>query len=324
MNKAEVSLADVTINPGKKQKNKSTKFKRTSTLQLWSLCAVPMLLVFVFSYLPMGGLIIAFKDYNYEKGIFGSEWAGLKNFEFYIKSDHFLRTTRNTLVLNSLFIFVGLIVAVTVALLLFEVKRRRRVKIFQTIMISPHYLSWVIVGYMSYAFLNPQYGFINSILKMFGKEAVDWYSSPEYWPVILTIVSIWKTVGINSVIYYASLMSIDSSFFEAAQIDGANKFHITINITLPFLVPLMVILTILNIGNIFRADFGLFYQLTRDVGALYKTTDVIDTYIYRSMRTAGNMSMSAAVGFLQSVVGFVLVLLTNTIVSKINPENALF
>lgn len=293
-------------------------------LRLYSLCALPLFLVFLFSYVPMGGLVIAFKDYRFNLGIFGSEWVGLKNFEFFFKSPSFLLITRNTLFLNFLFIVFGTAAAVSVAILLFEIKSRAQTKVFQTIMIMPNFISWVIAAYMLYAILNPQYGVLNRILERFGRETVDWYSKPEAWPMILTISSIWKSVGINSVIYYAGLMGIDTGLYEAAKIDGANKWQQIIHISLPNLIPLVIMLTILSIGNIFRADFGLFYQLTRDVGALYPTTDVIDTYIFRTMRVVGDMSMSAAVGFLQSVVGFVLVMLTNFAVKKIQPESALF
>lgn len=306
-------------------KHKNKWYRNINNWQLYSLCVLPMLLFLIFNYLPMIGIIIAFKDYKYDLGILGSQWVGFKNFEFFVKSDAFYRITLNTLTLNSIFIIVGLIASVAVALLLFEVKKRVAVKSYQTMLIVPHYLSWVIVGYMAYAFLHPQHGFINTVIKQFGGVGVDWYSKPEYWPAILTISSVWKSVGMNSVIYFASLMGIDSEYFEAAAIDGANKWQITWAITLPFLQPLMTILSILAIGNIFRADFGLFYQLTRDVGSLFSTTDVVDTYVYRTMRTgAGNMSMSSAVGVLQSIVGFVLILTTNLIVNKIDKDNALF
>ena len=293
-------------------------------IQLYAMCAIPMLLLFIFCYLPMFGIVIAFKDYRYDKGIFGSDWVGLKNFEFFVRSDDFFRITRNTLFLNSLFIFFGLIVAVAIALLLYELCNRRFIKTVQTMLIVPHFMSWVVAGYIVYAFLNPQYGFINNVLTSLNMQPIDWYGRPELWPAILTISSLWKGVGMGSITYYAALMGIDSEYFDAAAIDGANKAQITWHITLPFLRPLMVILTILAIGGIFRADFGLFYQLTRDAGKLYSTTDVVDTYIYRVMRVVGDMSMSSAAGLLQSVVGFVLIMLTNFIVKKIEPDNSLF
>ncbi|MBP3362009.1 MAG: sugar ABC transporter permease [Clostridia bacterium] len=307
-----------------KNKKHMINGKTAEKLRLYSLCAIPVFLVFLFAYVPMGGIIIAFKDYRFNLGIFGSEWTGLKNFEFFLKSPSFLLITRNTLFLNFLFIFFGTVASVSVGVLLFEMRSTKATKLFQTVMIMPNFISWVIAAYMAYAILNPQYGMLNAVLNSFGIESIDWYSKPEAWPAILTISSIWKTVGINSVIYYAGLMGIDTGLFEAARIDGANKWQQIIHISLPNLLSLIIMLTILSIGNIFRADFGLFYQLTRDVAALYPTTDVIDTYIFRTMRVVGDMGMSAAVGFLQSIVGFVLVVITNLTVKKIKPESALF
>ena len=304
-------------------RHKKRKIDR-STLQVYSMCVIPLLLIVVFNYLPMIGTIIAFKDYKYDLGILGSKWVGFKNFEYLLKSNDFVRVTRNTLGLNFMFIIVGMFMAVTVAVLLFEVKSRRATKVYQTIMITPNFLSWVVVSYMVYAFLNPAYGLLNQFLGKIGIESIDWYSKPNAWPFILLIANVWKGVGMDSVIYYATLMGIDESLLEAADIDGASKWKKIKCIILPELTQLMVVLGILKIGNIFRADFGLFYQLTRDVGALYPTTDVIDTYIFRTMRVIGNMGMSSAAGLLQSVVGFALVVATNAISKKIDPNNGLF
>lgn len=293
-------------------------------MQLYSMCAIAMLSVFVFNYLPMVGIVLSFKNYKYSRGIFGSEWVGFKNFEYFFKSSDFLVITRNTLFLNSLFIVTGIIAALLVAIMLYYVKSRTKTKFFQTILITPHFLSWVVVSYMVFAILNPTYGILNTFLVNFGIDKIDWYSKPEAWPFILTVFSIWKHVGMDSVVYYAALMGIDESIIEAAEIDGASNFKKTFYVILPTLVPLITILTILKIGNIFRADFGLFYQLTRDVGALYSTTDVIDTYIFRTMRVVGDMGMGSAAGLVQSLVGFVLVVLTNALAKKIDPETALF
>lgn len=294
-------------------------------LQLYTMCAIPLLLVFIFSYLPMGGIIIAFKDYKYGLGIFGSQWVGLDNFKFFVTSNEFFKLIRNTLGLNFCFIAACMAASITVAILLFELKSRLSTKIFQTIMITPNFLSWVVVSYMVYAFLHPDNGIINRFLEdVLNLKGVDWYQTPNAWPVILTISSVWKCVGMDSVVYYASLMGMDSSLFEAAEIDGAKKWQINLKIVIPSLIPLITILMILKVGNIFRADFGLFYQLPRNVGALYSTTDVIDTYIFRAMREIGDMGMSSAVGLLQSVVGLILVVTTNACVKKIDPDRSLF
>lgn len=297
--------------------------------QLYSLCAIPIALVILFNYVPMFGIIVAFKNYKYNLGILKSPWNGFTNFEFFLRSNVFLQLIRNTLLNNMLFIIFSIIAAVITAILLFELRSRNATKTFQTLLITPHFMSWVIVAYMVYAILNPNYGYLNQLLGIFGIDAVDWYSKPAAWPVILTIVTIWKHVGMDSVVYYAALMGMDNGLIEAAEIDGANKFQRTIHIVLPSLVPLIAILTILKIGNIFRADFGLFYTVTQDGanGNLYETTNVIDTYIFRIFRgnAAGNSyGLTAAVGLLQSIVGMILVIITNKCANKIDRDLGLF
>lgn len=312
---------------------RTTKRKiNTSDLQLYSLCIIPVLLVFIFSYLPMFGIVIAFKNYNFAKGIFGSPWVGLQNFEFFFKSDVFVQLVRNTLGNNLLFIVFGIAASILVAILLFELKSRAATKVFQTILITPNFMSWVIVAYMVLAILG-QNGYLNTVLARFGitgadGRAIDWYSKPNAWPIILTITMIWKGVGMDSVVYYASLMGIDTTLFEAAEIDGANKVQRTLHIVIPSLVPLIVILTILKIGNIFRADFGLFYTVTQDgaSGNLYSTTNVIDTYIFRAFKegTGNSYGQSSAVSLLQSIVGMILVITTNSLSKKVDKDLGLF
>ena len=292
--------------------------------QLISLAVIPALFVLVFSYLPMFGVIIAFKDYRYNLGIWGSDWVGLDNFTYFFKTNDFWTITKNTLVMNFGFIFIGMIAAIALAVLFYEVRGKKAIKTYQTLAIFPHFLSWVVVGCIGYAFLQPSHGLVNAFLANFGIEPIDWYSKPEVWPAILIFVSVWKHVGMDCIIYYATMMGIDYSLYEAAAIDGANKWKQIIHITIPSLIPIIVILGIMKIGNIFRADFGLFYQMTRDIGALYETTDVLDTYIYRTMRVFGDMSTSAAMGLLQSVVGFVLVIITNAITRRVDEDLSLF
>lgn len=308
----------------KEARVKKRKKISRSALEDYSLAVIPLLYVFIFSYLPMGGIIIAFKNYRYDQGIFGSEWVGFKNFEFFFKSNDFFRITRNTLVMNFIFIVFGIASALFVAIMLYGVVSRTKTKVFQTILITPHFLSWVVVASMLYGFLNTRYGIVNVFLSGIGIEKIDWYSKPEAWPVILTIASIWKHVGMDSVTYYAALMGIDSSYIEAATVDGASKWQIRWHIIIPAIVPIITILTILKIGGIFRADFGLFYQLPRNVGLLYETTDVMDTYIFRTMRVVGDMGMASAAGLLQSVVGFLLVIVTNKVSKMIDKDNGLF
>lgn len=300
------------------------KRKKRFNWKIYSFCVIPLLLLLIFNYIPMFGVIIAFKDYKFNKGILGSKWVGLENFEVFVRSNDFWILVRNTIGLNFLFIFLGLIASVALAILIYGITSRKATKVYQTVLITPHFLSWVVVAYMVYAILHPTHGVLNQMIEKLGGSAIDWYSTPKAWPVILSIASVWKTVGMDSVLYYAALMGTDAGLFEAADIDGANWWKKIIHITIPSLVPLMTIKTILAIGNIFRADFGLFYQLTRDSGKLYAVTDVMDTYIFRTMRELGDMGISSAAGLLQSVVGFVLVIIVNAVVKKIDPDRALF
>lgn len=323
-----MSLTQVTENK-KVNKNFILKRKLKNTwfsleqIEL-SIFIIPAVLCFLlFNYLPMFGVIVAFKDYTYGGGILGSSWIGFKNFDFFFKSVDAWRITRNTIGYNAIFIVVNIISAVTVALLLYEIKKRSLIKIFQTAMILPRFLSWVIVGYISYIYLNPVSGVINNILVSMGFEAIDWYSDVKYWPFILVFFEIWKSVGMSSVFYYAALIGIDPELYEAAKMDGANKLQQTMKISIPSITPVITILFILAVGNIFRGDFGLFYQIPRNIGLLYPVTDVIDTYIYRGLRQ-GDVGVPAAVGLFQSFVGMIMIIFTNKIVKKINPENSLF
>ena len=219
---------------------------------------------------------------------------------------------------------LGLIFAVFLAIVLSELRSKRMIKIYQTSMLFPYFLSWVIISYFVFAFLSPDKGLMNSILTLFGGEEINWYNEQKYWPVILIILGIWKGVGYNSVIYFASIMGINSDYYEAAMVDGASKWQQIKNITIPQLIPLISILSILSVGNIFRADFGLFYQIPRNSGALYEVTSVLDTYIYNGLTSTGDIGMTAAAGLYQSVVGCILVVLANFIVRKFDEESALF
>lgn len=294
------------------------------TRQLYAMSALPLFIVILFSYVPLVGCVIAFKQYRFDLGIFGSKWVGFKNFEFFFKSNDFWSVTWNTLSMNFLFIVIGTIVSVLLALLFYELNSRMATKVFQTIFITPHFLSWVVVAYMAYAFLQPQYGFLNRFLNLFGIKSVEWYSTPKAWPSILVLASVWKTAGMDCVVYYAALMGMDTSILEAAHIDGANRRQTTIRIILPQLLMLISVMTIIKIGGIFRADFGLFYQLPMNSPQLYSVTDVVDTYLYRVMRESNNMSVSTAIGLLQAVVGLVLVMLTNYFSKKVDEDIGLF
>lgn len=310
--------------PGKiktSQKGPWQTFK--SNWELLLLCMPAVICYILFNYVPMGGLILAFKNFRYDLGLFGSPWAGMENFNFLFKSIDLVRIVRNTVGYSATFIVVNLVTNVAVALLLFEVSSRKALKAYQTMMTLPNFLSWVIVGFITYAIFNPTLGVLNQLRTSLGMEFIDVYAEPAYWPFILVFVNTWKGVGMGCLMYYASLISVDTALFEAAKIDGANRWQQTVHISLPSLIPLMTIMTIMAVGNMFRGDFGLFYQIPRNVGVLYPTTDVIDTYVYRGLQQ-GNFGMSSAVGLVQSVVGLVLVSATNFIVSKISPENSMF
>ncbi|MDU1846573.1 MAG: sugar ABC transporter permease [Niallia nealsonii] len=283
----------------------------------------------LFFYIPVFGNIVAFKNFHYSSGGFfqslrESPWVGLDNFKFLFSSNNAYLITRNTVLYNVAFIVLGLIFAVFLAIVLSELRSKRMIKIYQTSMLFPYFLSWVIISYFVFAFLSPDKGLMNSILTLFGGEEINWYNEQKYWPFILIILGIWKGVGYNSVIYFASIMGINSDYYEAAMVDGASKWQQIKNITIPQLIPLISILSILSVGNIFRANFGLFYQIPRNSGALYEVTSVLDTYIYNGLTSTGDIGMTAAAGLYQSVVGCILVVLANFIVRKFDEESALF
>ncbi len=278
----------------------------------------------IFAYLPMFGIIIAFKDYRFDKGILGSKWVGLYNFKFLFSSATAARITRNTVGYHFLFMITGMLASLIIALLMNEVQGTLRARFYQSAMFLPYFISYVIVAYFVFAFLNIDNGLVNRLLLRFGKQPTPWYSRPGPWPVILTIVQIWKGTGYGSILYLAVMLGISPEYYEAAKIDGANKWQQIWHITLPMLVPIIIIQVLLSMGSMFRANFGLFYNVTMDRSSLYPTTDVIDTFVYRSLVQAGDIGMSAAAGFYQSVVGFILVLLSNWAVRRIDPDRALF
>jgi putative aldouronate transport system permease protein len=277
------------------------------------------------NYLPMFGLSIAFKDINYAKGIWGSDWIGLKNFEYLFKTTDAYIITRNTLLYNAAFIILGLSIAIIIAILLNEIRSKVARSFYQSVILLPFLISIILVSYLVYALLSVDSGFMNrTILPMFGLDPISWYVEPKFWPFILTIVHIWKGAGYSCIIFLAAIISIDREYYEAAELDGASKWMQIRKITIPLITPIITMLTLLGIGRIFYSDFGLFYQVPMNSGALYETTNVIDTYVFRGLMQLGDIGMSAAAGFYQSLVGFVLVLVSNYIVRKFDKDNALF
>jgi len=298
--------------------------------RVWLLMSLPCLIwLIVLKYIPMFGQVIAFKDFRFHPdGFFASvihsEWVGLDNFRFLFSTNDAYIITRNTVLYNLVFIVLGLVLAVAVAIILSELTKQKLAKVYQTGMLFPHFLSWVVVSYFVFAFLSVDRGLLNGILELFNIDPVSWYNEPSRWPYIIILVSQWKGVGFGCIIYLAAIVSIDRNYYEAAMIDGASKWQQIRHITIPMIMPIIVILTILNIGSIFSADFGLFYQVPRDSGPLYSVTNVIDTYVYRGLMSMGDIGMSTAAGLYQATVGFVLIMITNYIVRKIDEENALF
>mgnify|MGYP002515623611 FL=1 len=290
---------------------------------MYLMMAPGLIYLFINNYMPMAGLVVAFKNYNAVDGIFNSPWSGFSNFT-YLFNDAWT-ITRNTLLYNIAFIIINLILGVMFAIFICDIKSKKCKTLYQSAILLPFLMSIVIVSYITFAFFSGENGMLNkTILLMMGKDAVSWYTEPKYWPVILVIVNTWKGVGYGCLIYISSIAGIDPSYFEAAELDGATKWKQIRYITIPSIMPSIITLTLLNIGRIFYSDFGLFYQVTQNSGQLYEATNVIDTYVYRALLQSGNIGMASAAGFYQSIVGFVCVLAANMVVKKLSPENAMF
>lgn len=305
------------------KKQKPSKKAIRESLGMGALAIPGVLLLLVFNYVPMFGIVIAFKRYKPLKGFWGSEWCGLENFEFFFTSQDAVRTIRNTVCYNIAWMIIGTICCVGLALAFYHLRNRRAYKLYNTVVLFPRFMSTVILAFLAEIFMHPRYGLLNELLVAFGHEAIDWYTMPAIWPFILTFIHIWAGVGMSSVIYYASLMSLDSGLLEAATLDGANGWQKIWNVMIPHLTPVIIIQNILNIGHMFTGDIGLFYQVPKNVGMLYPTTDIINTYTYRALHN-GDLSRSAAVGLAQSVAGLIMVVAANLVVKKISPEDSLF
>ena len=305
------------------KKNLGKRLKRFIPLYLMMIPGAVYLIIN--NYIPMTGIVIAFKQFNYGKGIWGSPFIGFKNFEFLFATKDAWIITRKTLLYNVVFIVLGTACAIAVAILLNEIHSSAAKKIYQTTILVPFLISIVVVSYLVYAFLSTESGFLNkTILPALGLEPVSWYTESKYWPFILILVNLWKGLGYNCIIYYATLVGIDRGYYEAAVIDGANRWQQVVHITLPALKPTIITLTLMAIGRIFYSDFGLFYQVPMNSGPLLDVTNTIDTYVYRGLMSLNNISMASAAGVYQSLIGFLLVLAANFIVKKSSSENALF
>ncbi len=299
-------------------------WKDKGSWELLLLCLPAIIGYILFNYVPMAAAItIPFKDYKFAKGILGSDWVGLKNFGWLLTSTSMGRILRNTSLYGLWFMIICPIANMIIALLLFEIRSRKALKTYQTIITFPNFMSMVIVGFITYVILSPTSGVLNQILAFFGKESVDAYMNAGYWPAILTVVKLWKGIGMGSLMYFAALMGVDTSLYEAAELDGASRFQKMRYISLPHLIPLLCIFTILNAGSLINGDFDLFYIIPRNSRMLYETTDILNTYQYRALQE-GTYAMGATVGLVQSVVGMILVTGANWIVKKISPENSMF
>ena len=296
------------------------RFFRREDLTLYVMALPTVVFLIIFCYLPMGGLIMAFQELNIAKGVFGSPFVGMKNFQFLFSTSDAYTITRNTVLYNLTFLIINMVLAVIMALLLSELRFRRLTKVLQTVYMLPYFLSWAVVAIILFAFIERDFGYVNRLIG----SKTDYYRVREVWPPLLVAVNAWKNVGYQTVLYLAVISGISHEYYEAAVLDGASKLQQARYITLPQLRLIIGISIIMAMSGIFRGDFGLFYVVTRNTGRLYPVTDVIDTYIYRGLTNLGNIGMATAAGLYQSVVGFVMVLLVNKLVNKIDPDSAMF
>ena len=309
---------------------RTTSASRKKTFWLTTMMLPAAIWLLLIRYLPMFGIMMSFLDYKlptrkvpFPLNLLQSPWVGLKNFQFLFTSES-LTMIRNTIGYNALWIVLGLLISVTFAIMMSELTRKFLAKTYQTMMFFPYFLSWVVVSYFLFAFLDPTNGMIVRSQRAAGGAVIDWYNSPGYWPYILTICSVWKNTGYSTVLYLSAITGIDRTQYEAAAVDGATKWQQVWHVTLPNIRTMIVILLIMNVGKIFNADFGLFYNVPQNSGSLYPVTQVVDTYVYRAYANTHNIGMSSAAGFLQSAVGLICIVAANTVVRKIDSESSLF
>ena len=316
---------------GKKVISSNKKGKKTGFIRelkknkvLFIMMIPAIIVLIVNNYLPMFGILIAFKDYNYGKGFWGSDWVLFDNFKYLFNSNTAYEITRNTILYNVAFILIAATFAVILAIMFHELLNKRASKIYQGVMFLPYFLSWVVISYLVFALFSSDLGLINTIIKTMGGEPVQWYVDKTYWPIIIIAVNTWKWTGYDSIIYLSTLIGFDKSLYEAAAVDGASRFKQITKIMIPMLKPTIIILSLIKIGRIFYTDFGLFYNIPRNSGPLYDVTNVMETYVFRALRQTGDIGMASAAGFYQAVIGFAVVMLSNYIVKKFDEDSALF
>lgn len=307
-----------------KGKKKSRKSNILHWLPFYLMGLPGLVYIFINNYMPLVGLQIAFKNFNYAKGMWDSPWAGFKNFKFLFKTKDAFIMIRNTICYNVVWIILGIIVGVAAAILISEVTSNKAKKFYQTVILLPYLMSMVVIAYLVYAYLSPTSGLFTKMIERITGTAPAFYQETKWWPFILTFVNQWRGIGFGMILYLSSILGIDPSYYEAAQLDGATKWQQHRLITLPLLKPTIIMLFIMNLGQIFRSDFGLFYQVPMNQGALFSVTQTVDTYVYRALLQLNNVGMSSAASFVQSIVGFIFIVTANKIVSKLDESSALF
>ncbi len=299
------------------------EFKKNRELYL--MCVPALLVLLAFAYIPMAGIWMAFTKYNIKDGIFGSEFVGLQNFKYFFSSSTGMgpKVIKNTLVINFWGLIFGTILPITIAICFNEVRGKIFKKVTQSAMFFPYFLSWVVVGAIVYAFFSTDTGMVNRMLANSGHDIVRWYAEKKYWKPIIITADVWKWAGYNSIIYMAAMTNFDASLYDAASVDGANRFQQILHITLPLIKPTVVVLSLMSIGRIFFGDFGMIYGIVGNNSLLYEEVAVIDTYVYSAMRSLG-FSYTTAIGLFQSVMGLILVTLSNKLAKKVNEGEGLF
>lgn len=308
---------------------KKRKFFSADDFELTALTLPTVIVILLFSYLPMFGILIAFKNFQLDTGNFiidliNSPWSGFENFKYLFATNDAWLIIRNTVGYNVVFIALNLILPITFAIILSQLRNKNGAKAYQTMMLFPNFISWIVVGGFVYSFLAPTHGLLVGLSTMLGTEPIDWYSTASAWPFIIVLLNVWKSVGYSTIVYLASISGIDQTLYEAAMMDGATKWQQAKYITIPSIKTIAVILLILAVGSIFAGDIGLFYIIPRNSGALYDVTTIIDVYVYNALAGSGNIGMSSAAAFFQSTVGCLLVVGTNLVVRKIDRESSLF
>lgn len=313
--------------PGKKKRNFR---QRLWDNRIFFLMVAPgTIFLIVFFYIPVFANVVAFQNFQYSDqgflySLLHSPFVGLQNFKFFFQSADFWIVLRNTVGYNMVFLLMNFFFAIFFGVVMSQLRNAKLLKLYQTSMLFPYFLSWAILAYFVYAFLSTDKGIFNQLIQSMGGKPIDWYNTPQVWPFIIIFLGVWKGIGYNSILYFATAMGIDPSYYDAAMIDGANKWQQIKNVTLPHIMPVALLMLILNIGGIFRSDFGLFYLIPRSSGTLINVTQTFDTYIYRALTTTNDIGMSTAAGLLQSVVGALLIVASNAVIRKLEPESALF